>query len=102
MKAKEYAKELKDSNYDLDSVDKVIKGLLGEIMSLSRVRKVGTLSGLNGVVQEIRQKWVAISNRSEGHLSKEGFDKYLIDRKLLNMDCSLNNNMLLERAQSQM
>ncbi len=93
MKAKEYAKDLKDNNYDFDSVDKAIKGLLGEINSLAKMRSVGTLAGFGRVVIEIRQKWVAVSKRSEGHLNKDGFDKYLISRKLLNQDCSFNTEL---------
>ena len=97
MKAKEYVQVLKEGNYDIGFVDKVVKSLLDEIVSLSKARKVGSNSGLDGVVREIRQKWVAISNRSDGHLNKDGFDKYLISKKLLNMDCSLNVNLFKEK-----
>jgi len=100
MKAKEYALILKEENYSIESVDKIVKGLLDEIISLSKARSVGTLSGLNGVVQEIRQKWVAVSNRSEGCLKKDGFDKYLIKQKLLNMDCSVNENLFKEKIKN--
>jgi len=99
MKAKEYAQALKEGNYDLESVDKVVKGLLDEIVSLSKVRSVGSKSGLEGVVKELRQKWVAIANRSEGHLNKDGFDQFLIGKKLLNLDCSININLFKERIQ---
>ena len=98
MKAKEYAKNLKDSDYNSDAVNKMVKDLLDEVTVLAKSRNVSTISGLNGVVQEIRQKWVAISNRSEGHLKKESFDQFLISRKLLNEDCSLNANLIREGA----
>lgn len=94
MKAKEYVKVLEEGDYDFDSVSKTIKGLLNEIASLSKARNVSTLSGVNGVVQEIRQKWVAIYNRSNGHLKKDGFDKFLIKHKLLNVDCTVNANLV--------
>jgi hypothetical protein len=97
MKAKEYAQILKDGNYGVEFIDKIVKGLLDEIVSLSKARKVGSKSGLDGVVREIRQKWVAVSNRSDGHLNKDGFDKYLISKKFLNMDCSINENLFKEK-----
>jgi len=97
MKAKEYAQILKDKNYDNESLDSVIKGLLDEIVSISKARGVKTLSGLNGVVQEIRQKWVAIYNRSDGHLNKNGLDDYLISKRFLNLDCSINVNLFREK-----
>lgn len=92
MKAKEYAKIVIEGNYGIESVDKVINGLLGEITSLCKARNVGTTSGLNGVVQEIRQKWRAISRRAEG-LNNDGFDKLLIKNGLLNKDLTINTNI---------
>ena len=89
MKAKEYAKIAIDGNYDLDSVSEIVKGLMCEISGIARARNVGTLPGMNAVIQEIRQKWVAICRRAEG-LNKDGFDKFLVDKGLINKDHTLN------------
>lgn len=92
MKAKEYAEIAIKEEYSIESVDRVIKGLLGEITVISKKRKVGSTAALNGVVQEIRQKWRAISRRAEG-LNIDGFDFFLIKHGLLNKDLTINTEI---------
>lgn len=96
MKAKEYAQILKGGNYDTDSVSKVIQGLLGEITSLFEARHIATISGLNGVVQEIRQKWRAVCRRAEG-LNIDGFDKFLKDKNIIDDKCNVTDILLREK-----
>ena len=93
MKAKEYAEIVKEGNYDLASVSKVLLGLMGEISSIAKARNVGSITGMNGVVQEIRQKWVAICRRAEG-LNKEGFDKFLMGKGLIDKDYKVTGNLM--------
>lgn len=92
MKAKEYAKIVIDGNYDLESVSKVVQGLLGEITTLSKMRNISTTTALNGVVQEIRQRWKAICRRADG-LDVNGFDAFLIKHSLLNKDLTINKDI---------
>ena len=92
LKAKEYAKIAIEGNYDVHSVSKVVNGLLGEIVTISKGRNVGTTSGLNGVVQEIRQKWKAVCRKAEG-LNADGFDLFLIKHGLLNRDLTINTDL---------
>ena len=95
MKAKEYAVILEEGNYDIDAVSKVIQGLLGEISSIAKALNVGTIDGMNRVVQEIRQKWTAICRRTKG-LNADGFDKFLMGKGLLDKDCNLNRDLLMK------
>ncbi len=95
MKAKEYAAILKEGDYDLESVSKVIQGLLGEISGIAKARNVSTIAGMNRVVQEIRQKWVAICRRSEG-LNENGFDMFLKEKGLINSDGVLDYDLLIK------
>jgi hypothetical protein len=99
MKAKEYAKIAKDGNYDLEAVSKVVQGLLGEISSITKIRNVSTMDGMNRVVQEIRQKWTAICRRTEG-LHEDGFDKFLMEKGLINKDCKLDADFLRGHVRS--
>ena len=93
MKAKEYAEIVKEGNYDLASVSKVLLGLMGEISSIAKARNVGTITGMNGVVQEIRQKWLAICRRAEG-LNKDGFDRFLMEKGLVDKDYKVTRNLM--------
>lgn len=95
MKAKEYAEIAKAGNYDFESVSKVVQGLLSEISSIAKGRNVSTITGMNGVVQEIRKKWTAICRRTEG-LNEDGFDKFLMEKGLIDKDCNLNRALLMK------
>ena len=93
MKAKEYAQILIDGNYDIDSVSKVVQGLLGEISSISKARNITSVSRMNAVVQEIRQKWKAIYRRTNG-LNEDGFDRFLKEKGFVDEDYKLNEVLL--------
>ena len=96
MKAKEYAQILIDGNYDIDSVSKVVQGLLGEISSISKARNITSVSRMNAVVQEIRQKWKAIYKRTEG-ITEDGFDRFLKEKGLIDEDYKFNEVLLRKK-----
>jgi hypothetical protein len=93
MKAKEYAKIATEGNYDIDSISKVLLGLMGEISTIAKARNVGAITGMNSIVQEIRQKWTAICRRTEG-LNEDGFDRFLMGKGLINRDGTLDYNRM--------
>ena len=96
MKAKEYAEIAKEGNYDLESVSKVVQGLLSEISRIAKGRNVSTIRGMNGVIQEIRKKWTAIYRRTEG-LNEDGFDRFLMEKGLIDKEGKLNAAVLQQK-----
>lgn len=66
MKAKEYAKMfegLSDEKEIKDKIVEVYKLFIGEIIEISKQRKVGCNSALFGVIREVNQKWNSLVNR---------------------------------------
>jgi len=95
MKAQEYAQDVKDNSYSIESVNRVVQGLLGEITCIAKARNISKVSSMEAVIKEIRQKWVAICNRAEG-LNKDGFDKFLVKHGLLGEDLTLSMGILMK------
>ena len=77
-KAKEYAKYLKEMNYDIIAVkDVLFKLVKDEVEELKKKRHITTDSGMMSVLKEQNDKWNAICRLSDGNLNPDGLKKWL-------------------------
>ena len=81
MKAKEYAKKIIDDNYSKESIDQMVKDLVGEMKILIKNRNCQRFSAYSAVFSEMDQKYRAICKIVNNDLS----DRYK-DDALLNVN----------------
>jgi hypothetical protein len=74
MKAKDYAEIYEKAVEKNKAIIQICNEFIRETKSLVKTRKVQTASGLNGVLREQRQKWIAFSRQTKGVLKEDGFE----------------------------
>lgn len=73
MKAKDYTEIFQKADDKFEAARQICNEFIMETKSLVKNRKVQTPSGLNGVLREQRQKWIAVA-RQTGAFKENGYE----------------------------